>query len=140
RLRPRAVQHHQVLHGRLPRAHQDHRQRDHSDEGARGGAQVRPAGLARLEDLHAVEAEGHPGGARQAVTARIYREAPVTGHSGYRRLHVLPRVKATTIRGDRTDGAYPLTEISPDNWATPVCGACASSASASAGAWLWPAT
>ena len=33
---PRHVQHHQVLHRGLPGAHQDHRQRDHPDEGARG--------------------------------------------------------------------------------------------------------
>ncbi len=32
------LQHHQVLHRGLPRAHQDHRQRDHPDEGARGRA------------------------------------------------------------------------------------------------------
>ena len=31
------VQHHQVLQRRLSGAHQDHRQRDHPDEGARGG-------------------------------------------------------------------------------------------------------
>ena len=35
RLRPRLLQHHQVLHRGLPRAHQDHRQRAHPDEGAR---------------------------------------------------------------------------------------------------------
>ena len=35
RARPRLLQHHQVLHRGLPRAHQDHRQRDHPDEGAR---------------------------------------------------------------------------------------------------------
>ena len=67
RLRPRLLQHHQVLHRRLPRAHQDHRQRDHPDEGARRRAAVRPAGLARLEDQPAARAAGHPGGARQAV-------------------------------------------------------------------------
>ena len=39
------LQHHQVLHRGLPRAHQDHRQRDHPDEGARRRPQVRPAGL-----------------------------------------------------------------------------------------------
>ena len=37
------LQHHQVLHRGLPRAHQDHRQRDHPDEGARRRPQVRPA-------------------------------------------------------------------------------------------------
>ena len=47
RSRASALQHHQVLHRGLPGAHQDHRQRDHPDEGARGRPQVRPAGLAR---------------------------------------------------------------------------------------------
>ena len=42
----RHVQHHQVLHRGLPGAHQDHRQRDHPDEGAGGRPQVRPAGVA----------------------------------------------------------------------------------------------
>ena len=41
---PRLLQHHQVLHRGLPRAHQDHRQRHHPDEGAGGRRQVRPAG------------------------------------------------------------------------------------------------
>ncbi len=48
-LRARHVQHHQVLHRGLPRAHQDHRQRDHPDEGARGRRQVRPGALDRLD-------------------------------------------------------------------------------------------
>ena len=48
---PRLLQHHQVLHRGLPRAHQDHRQRDHPDEGARRRPPVRPAGLARPQDL-----------------------------------------------------------------------------------------
>ena len=60
RLRPRPLQHHQVLHRGLPRAHQDHRQRDHPDEGARGGPAIRSAGLARLEDLAAAEPAGTP--------------------------------------------------------------------------------
>ena len=47
RARPRLLQHHQVLHRGLPRAHQDHRQRADPDEGARRRPQVRPAGLAR---------------------------------------------------------------------------------------------
>ena len=42
RLRPRLLQHHQVLHRGLPRAHQDHRQRADPDEGARRRPQVRP--------------------------------------------------------------------------------------------------
>ena len=41
---PRLLQHHQVLHRGLPRAHQDHRQRDHPDEGARRRPPVRSAG------------------------------------------------------------------------------------------------
>ncbi len=43
------VQHHQVLHRGLPRRHQDHGQRDHPDEGARGRRQVRPSALDRLD-------------------------------------------------------------------------------------------
>ena len=39
---PRLLQHHQVLHRGVPRAHQDHRQRDHPDEGASRRRQVRP--------------------------------------------------------------------------------------------------
>ena len=41
------LQHHQVLHRGLPRAHPHHRQRDHPAEGAGGGPQLRPAGVAR---------------------------------------------------------------------------------------------
>ena len=36
-----------------PEGHQDHRQRDHPDEGTRRRPQVRPGGLARGEDLQA---------------------------------------------------------------------------------------
>ena len=49
--RPRVLQHHQVLHRGLPRTHQDHRQRADPDEGARGGPQVRPGGLAGQQDI-----------------------------------------------------------------------------------------
>ena len=54
--RPRAglLQHHQVLHRGLPGAHQDHRQRAHPAQGARGRPQVRPARLARQQDLQAL--------------------------------------------------------------------------------------
>ena len=40
------LQHHQVLHRGVPRAHQDHRQRADSDEGAGRRPQVRPGGVA----------------------------------------------------------------------------------------------
>ncbi len=40
--RHRLLQHHQVLHEGLPRAHHDHRQRDHPAEGARGRSVLRP--------------------------------------------------------------------------------------------------
>ena len=40
------LQHHQVLHRGLPRTHQDHRQRDHPDEGTRRRPQVRSACVA----------------------------------------------------------------------------------------------
>ena len=43
RARPRLLQHHQVLHRGLPRAHQDHRQRADPAQGARRRPQVRPA-------------------------------------------------------------------------------------------------
>ena len=39
---PRLLQHHQVLHRGLPRAHQDHRQRADPDEGARSRAGTTP--------------------------------------------------------------------------------------------------
>ena len=39
---PWLLQHHQVLHRSVPRAHQDHRQRDHPHEGASRRRQVRP--------------------------------------------------------------------------------------------------
>ena len=60
--RPRLLQHHQVLHRGLPRAHQDHRQRDHPDEGARGRPQVRPAGLARRSRHDRVDRTPTPAG------------------------------------------------------------------------------
>ena len=47
---PRLVQHHQVLHRGLPRAHPDHRQRDHPVEGARRRRRLRPGRLARPQD------------------------------------------------------------------------------------------
>ncbi len=56
----RDVQHHQVLHRGLPRGHQDHRQRDHPDEGARRRPQVRPAGLARQQDRAAQQGQRRP--------------------------------------------------------------------------------
>ena len=52
--RPRLLQHHQVLHRGVPRAHQDHRQRADPDEGARGRPQVRPGGVAREQAVQAV--------------------------------------------------------------------------------------
>ena len=45
--RARHVQHHQVLHRGVSRAHQDHRQRHHPHEGAGGRRPLRPGGLAR---------------------------------------------------------------------------------------------
>ena len=59
-VRARLLQHHQVLHRGLPRAHQDHRQRAHPDEGARGGPPLRPAGLAGLQDRHREARQGDP--------------------------------------------------------------------------------
>ena len=84
--RPRHVQHHQVLHRGLPRAHQDHRQRHHPDEGARGRRPLRPGGLARAQDHGALEedrrrgsrrlspgASGPPGLRRRSPAARSQR-------------------------------------------------------------------
>ncbi len=47
---PGQVQHHQVLHRGVPRAHQDHRQRHHPLEGAGGRRLLRPDRLARPQD------------------------------------------------------------------------------------------
>ena len=41
RARHRLLQHHEVLHEGLPRAHHDHRQRDHPAQGARGRSVLR---------------------------------------------------------------------------------------------------
>ena len=71
------VQHHQVLHRGLPRAHQDHGQRDHPDEGARGRPPLRPAGLARPQDLP-------PGRARAGAAAGL-RGCPLLRHQLGRR-------------------------------------------------------
>ena len=60
------LQHHQVLHRGLPRAHQDHRQRDHPDEGARR----RPAGTTRWSGSAARSSATGPGGARRAQPRR----------------------------------------------------------------------
>ena len=54
RTRPRLLQHHQVLHGGLPRGHQDHGQRADPAEGTGGRPQVRPAGVAGIEDQEAL--------------------------------------------------------------------------------------
>ena len=43
RRRHRLLQHHEVLHQGLPGRHHDHRQRDHSAQGTRGGRILRPA-------------------------------------------------------------------------------------------------
>jgi len=55
----RPVQHHQVLHRGLPRAHQDHRQRHHPDEGTNRRQEVRPPGVAGVEDRTSQELS-HP--------------------------------------------------------------------------------
>ena len=88
RLRPRLLQHHQVLHGGLPRAHQDHRQRDHPDEGARR----RAAGSTRWSGSARRSAGGRSRRARRRCPAsgnrlallalrprRPIAKAPVTG-------------------------------------------------------------
>ncbi len=64
--RHRHVQHHQVLHRGLPRGHQDHRQRDHPDEGARGRQEVRPAGVARRQDRPPQQGQRRPRGRAEA--------------------------------------------------------------------------
>ena len=64
--RPGLLQHHQVLHRGLPRAHQDHRQRADPDEGARRRPQVRSAGVAR-HTRSRVGAEPTSGGGSTAL-------------------------------------------------------------------------
>ncbi len=59
RRRRRALQHHEVLRRRLPRAHQDHRQRDHPAQGARGRQPLRPGPEARAV-VHEAPAAAHP--------------------------------------------------------------------------------
>ena len=59
--RAESVQHHEVLHRGVPRAHQDHRQRHHSDERARGRRPLRPGGLARPQDPATHEEDGRRG-------------------------------------------------------------------------------
>ena len=71
----RHVQHHQVLHRGLPRGHQDHRQRDHPDEGARGRQEVRPAGLARRQDRPPQQGRRRPRGRAEARGAPVKRPA-----------------------------------------------------------------
>ena len=68
---PRQVQHHQVLHRGVPRAHQDHRQRHHPAEGAGGRRPLRPRGLARAQDPS--QDQGDPGRGRRLVTGHRVR-------------------------------------------------------------------
>ena len=51
------LQHHEVLHGSLPGAHQDHRQRDHPAQGAGGGSLLR-SGEEAAADCVSEEREG----------------------------------------------------------------------------------
>ena len=60
--RHRLLQHHQVLHEGLPGAHHDHRQRDHSAQGA-GGRSVLRSGHAAAAGVHAADAGARTGGA-----------------------------------------------------------------------------
>ena len=79
------VQHHQVLHRGVPRAHQDHRQRHHPAEGAGGRRLLRPGGLAGPQDPQPQEEDAGRGGRHRS------------GHRACRR--------ATPDRGPRDPGA-----------------------------------
>ena len=76
RARARLLQHHQVLHRGLPRAHQDHRQRADPDEGARRRPQVRPAGVARQQDPSPGDRPRAADAARSSTRARRCEVAP----------------------------------------------------------------
>ena len=78
--RPGHVQHHQVLHRGLPRAHQDHRQRVDPDQGARRGPQVRPDDLDRPQARQPLSASSaaaeRPGFGRRASRPVRYDRSP----------------------------------------------------------------
>ena len=90
---PRQVQHHQVLHRGVPRAHQDHRQRHHPAEGAGGRRLLRPGGLAGPQD---------PSTAPSAPPAEAAAEPP--GHRARRRAARRSRSTASPARRARTAG------------------------------------
>ncbi len=92
------LQHHQVLHRGVPRAHQDHGQRDHPDEGARGRPQVRPGGLAGQQDLPAPPRRRPAGRGRRAALARR---------------HLPPRTRAP---GSPDSPDSPASEVQRANW------------------------
>ena len=72
------LQHHQVLHRGLPGAHQDHRQRAHPAEGARGRPQVRPTRLAGQQDL---PPDGGVGRASARSVGRAVRARPTCANA-----------------------------------------------------------
>ena len=69
----RLLQHHQVLHRGLPGAHQDHGQRHHPVEGARGRRQLRPAAgrLARDRGHRPAISDGAGKPARRTGAAKV---------------------------------------------------------------------
>jgi succinate dehydrogenase / fumarate reductase iron-sulfur subunit len=79
---PGHVQHHQVLHRGVPRAHQDHRQRHHPHEGAGGRCPLRPGGVVGPEDPQALQ-EDCGRGVRRLSRRTLLR---LPGHSDARSL------------------------------------------------------
>ncbi len=69
---PGLLQHHQVLHGSLPRAHQDHRQRHHPAERASGRSLLRPGAMGVAED----HGQGVAAGERRGTARQASRRKP----------------------------------------------------------------
>ena len=76
RLRHRLLQHHQVLHEGVPRAHPHHRQRDHPAEGARGGSLLR-SGEPAAADVQVVMRAMHVSAGLTALPPRTARQEVV---------------------------------------------------------------
>ena len=100
---PGQVQHHQVLHRGLPRAHQDHRQRHHPSEGAGGGRLLRPDRLAGAQDPQPHQKHGRRGG------------GPLAGRRSGRLHNLRRRYTASPLRS--STGPCPLRRFRP--WRNP---------------------
>ena len=107
---PRQVQHHQVLHRGVPRAHQDHRQRHHPAQGAGGRRQVRPGGMARAQDPEPDEAHRRGGGRRGTVPSDPPRSCRRAGSTVSRR-----PTPTGTPAAPAPVGAPPTAPAAPDD-------------------------